>query len=456
MENWHADFNPKRFLAKVNLPELLERNEAYNSSSTTDSRASCILCQHGGVRGIFLNNKQFPCQSCFSEAALISYPEKYEKLRRDNVSALESRRLAYEAFAKRFEYHSKETHILSIGWVSIVLAFFSPWFLLLTAVLLLSGYLSFEANKAKLAAWRQTKAEWENENPMPSAPILKHFHDPAAELSARDRAILAVFNHWPGYPPFWKYLRTIVIARDVNRCQVTGCPSRLELHVHHMRSVAEGGQHVPENLVALCDFHHALEPDKGHERIWGDIKTRYFTLVASHERGDRTATGHHLVKAHLRRLQLASSTELEELKEKYGFACPDCRREHLRLTILPDRSAVSAECPICEKSIHGALQLTEETGPRLAEVLFVSRNRGRWRARWDMLEERKSAVWGSWSSTKSTNKRRTYKEKIVEMKESPSCPKCKSAMRLIKPRPSDHWSPFWGCTQYRVTGCKGR
>lgn len=46
--------------------------------------------------------------------------------------------------------------------------------------------------------------------PEPPEPILRHFHDPAAELTSKDKATLYIFNHWPGYPPFWGYLREIV------------------------------------------------------------------------------------------------------------------------------------------------------------------------------------------------------------------------------------------------------
>jgi ssDNA-binding Zn-finger/Zn-ribbon topoisomerase 1 len=47
--------------------------------------------------------------------------------------------------------------------------------------------------------------------------------------------------------------------------------------------------------------------------------------------------------------------------------------------------------------------------------------------------------------------------KAVRTKEgsAPVCPKCGSEMRLVKPQGSDHWKAFWGCSKYRVTGCKG-
>jgi len=280
VEAWHSEFNPSKFLSRVNLAQLIERNEAYNENHISDAKAPCILCGKTYSIGILLNDKSFLCQQCYSEVALISYPEKYEALRRQFVIAVESRRLAWEGFQKKFEYKSEESALVFLGWLSLPLAFANPAFLILTAILLTIGYTKNSVNKQKTDEWLSRKARWEQNNPEPTAPTLKHFHDPTAQLTQRDRQILKIFNHWPGYPPFWKYLRSVVISRDSNRCQVTGCPSRLGLHVHHMRPVAEGGTHAPDNLVSLCDFHHALEPEKGHERIWANIKNNTPSILA--------------------------------------------------------------------------------------------------------------------------------------------------------------------------------
>lgn len=36
-----------------------------------------------------------------------------------------------------------------------------------------------------------------------------------------------------------------------------------------------------------------------------------------------------------------------------------------------------------------------------------------------------------------------------------TCPKCQYPLELKKPKEGDSWKPFWGCTQYRITGCTG-
>ncbi len=454
-ENWHSEFNPQKFLTRVNLSQLIERNEAYNESSVTDAKSPCIMCGMTLAHGIILNDKSFLCQSCYEEVALISYPEKYEALCRLFIIATESRRLAGEGFKEKFQHKSEESSLVIFGWLSVILAFVNPVFLILPTIILVIGYGKNSVNKQKTDEWLRRKSEWERINHEPIEPELRHFHDPEASLSEKDRRILKIFNHWPGYPPFWNYLRSVVIARDSNRCQVNGCPSRLELHVHHMRPVADGGMHTPDNLISLCSFHHALEPEKGHERIWGNIKTQFFTLVCEHKRSNRTNFGTHHVQAHLRRLQLVTLDDLRQLTQTYGFCCPTCGETKIKFTLFADKNTIRVVCPSCHKSTEGVQQLAEETGPRLAELLTVSRNKGRWKARWDMLAERTNATWGVWSGETVTAKRKAHKVQVETKKAAPNCPKCGAPMKLVQPRPTNSWDAFWGCTQFSSTGCKG-
>lgn len=455
-ESWHADFDPSKFLSRINLDQLIDRNSVYNESTTHDAKAPCILCEKSkNHSGILLNEGSFLCEACYSEVAGISYPEKYEILRRNFLLNSEARRLANYEFRKAFEYIQESNAILLFGWFSLLFVFVNPIVLVLSAILLIAGYYKKSIIGKKLAEWHRQEKEWERLNPPPCEPVLRHFHDPLAELSVRDKKILKIFDHWPGYPPYWKYLRLVVLDKDSHRCQVTGCPSRLELHIHHMKPVSAGGAHSPNNLVSLCDFHHALEPEKGHERIWGNIKTRYFTLVSEHERSNRASQGVHKVQPHLRRLKLITLDELRDLTKTYGFCCPDCGDTKIKLFINSDKNLVSVECPACMKATEGPQLLTEETGPRLAEILGVTRNQGRWHARWDMLSDRKVLPWGEWSAGVISKKRERYKDKLKQHQEAPNCPNCGARMKLIKPRPTDSWKAFWGCSNYQMTGCKG-
>jgi 5-methylcytosine-specific restriction protein A len=51
-------------------------------------------------------------------------------------------------------------------------------------------------------------------------------------------------------------LRGQTIARAHGRCEAPGCGNPIR-EVHHIVPVSKGGTDLPENLIALCDAHHA-------------------------------------------------------------------------------------------------------------------------------------------------------------------------------------------------------
>ena len=457
-QTWHSSFNPQKFLSRVNLDKLIEHNEAYNENRVERSDKPCFLCGGNETPGLLLNDKCYLCKNCFNNTATISFPEKYEKLRRKYLQDSEARRIALEDFTNTFEYMKPGNPFSVYAGLSLYLLFLHLGFIAVPIILFLVSTIIDKNQDKKLARWRKQLQEWGNSYPEPDKPLLRHFHDPLAELTLNDQKILKIFNNWPGYPPFWQYLRDVVITRDNNRCQVTGCPSRLSLHVHHRTPVSQGGEHVPANLVSLCDFHHALEPAEGHERIWGSVKSKFFTLVREHERQNRANEGAHTVSAHLRRLELVSLKELKELTRVYGFCCPNCGTSFLKFTLFSSKNKIRVSCKECDSTWEGPQQLTEESGPLLSEVLKVTKNHGSWKARWDMLSNRKNSAFKSWNTRAgvSGNKKKKRSKTIRSKEEEvPSCPKCGSAMRLIKPRPGQNWKTFWGCTKYNSTGCRG-
>lgn len=450
VEAWHDQFNPKRFLARVRIDQLIQRNESYNENQLELIAQPCILCSGQGGPGLLLNDKSYLCKPCFEEVSHITYPEKYEKEHRMYLTELSARNLARSSFIDNCWYLKISKWAAVMGVISLCVMFYRIGFIIAPVAFWLIHYLSKKKHGAELA-------KWEDMYPDPDAPLLKHFHDPTVELTPRDKMTLKVFNNWPGYPPFWGYLREIVLSRDGSRCQVSGCPSRVELHIHHIKPVSKGGEHVPTNLVSLCTFHHALEPDEGHERTWGAIKNRYFTIVREHVRSNSFLPGYHKVRAHIRRLELIKKDDLASIMHFYRFACPSCGTDDFGITI--NARKVNVECTFCGNAWHGDRQLSEETGPKLAEILTVTRNPGHWYPRWDMLEarsestfqlihaERKQSKKGSRSNRKSI--------KDLENTESPICPDCGAPMRLIKPRKGLRWKPFYGCSQYKITGCRG-
>jgi len=447
VEAWHTQFNPKKFLSRVNIDRFIEHNEAYNESRVDRLGRPCILCNGTQGPGLLLNDKSYLCKSCFADVSVVKYPEKYEKLRRKYFTDREARSQAREAFVQNCIYRKISSLLGTVGWISLVLLYFNIAYIILPIALFLIYQVAQKKHKRKLS-------EWDSAYPHPVEPKLRHFHDPRAELTRRDRIILKVFNNWPGYPPFWGYLRDVVMSRDKNRCQVSGCPSRVELHIHHKVPVSQGGEHVPTNLVTLCGFHHALEPDEGHERIWGEIKTRYFTMVRAHKRRKPSSPGYHHVRAHVRRMELVSKSDLSEIIEFYGLECPTCDSKNLRTTVNKQNQEVAVRCLSCSENWVGQRKLYEETGPRLVEVLTVTKNKGQWEPRWDMLEKRADSTFRllKKAQSKPKKKRRTIASKKASV---PNCPKCGSPMRLIKPKRGQHWKAFWGCTKYRSIGCRG-
>lgn len=53
-----------------------------------------------------------------------------------------------------------------------------------------------------------------------------------------------------------KAQRKEILRRDCWSCQVPGCPSRIWLELHHLKSYAEGGETAPTNLLTICGSCH--------------------------------------------------------------------------------------------------------------------------------------------------------------------------------------------------------
>ena len=346
---WHNSFNPKEFLSKVNTSKFLNHLKSSSESHVTASSSPCILCKSTCEgTGILLNDKSFLCAQCLSKVETISYPKKYEELRRSFIDQTEARRLARTELIENHQYTKPGHSFFLYAALSLGLA---PLHLALLAVpiaIFILAILTDKEQERKYTEWVARLAEWDKDYKEPTEPTLRHFHDPEVELTSEDKQILKIFNNWPEYPPFWDYLTKIVRIRDNNRCQVSGCPSRVALHVHHKTPISKGGEHVPNNLLTLCDFHHALEPDKGHQQIWGNVKTRYFTLVREHTRSNRTNSGHHSVRPHVRRKELVSKSELEQIKEYYSLSCPSCDSNQIEISVLDNK--VMVRCNDCIKN----------------------------------------------------------------------------------------------------------
>jgi HNH endonuclease len=53
-----------------------------------------------------------------------------------------------------------------------------------------------------------------------------------------------------------KAQRREILRRDSWCCQTPGCPNKIWLHLHHVKSYGKGGKTVPQNLISLCSGCH--------------------------------------------------------------------------------------------------------------------------------------------------------------------------------------------------------
>lgn len=44
---------------------------------------------------------------------------------------------------------------------------------------------------------------------------------------------------------------------------------------------------------------------------------------------------------------------------------------------------------------------------------------------------------------------------LIQIEPAPICPLCGGRMKLVRPKTGNEWKTFWGCAQFRATGCKG-
>ena len=70
-------------------------------------------------------------------------------------------------------------------------------------------------------------------------------------------------------------LRRAVLARNHGHCQISGCNSRYRVEVHHRTPWSEGGTTDPENLVAVCWYHHHIAIHQHGFTIHTTPKGRY-------------------------------------------------------------------------------------------------------------------------------------------------------------------------------------
>ncbi len=171
-ETWHQNFNPQRFLAKVDVEKLISRNKAYPENEVTAIESACILCGQKHGAGIVLNDKKFLCQPCYQVVSLIKYPEKYERLRRQYLTSSEAWIIAKNAMVA-------DSLSLKIRNLCLALLFPSALLLFWKLPLFFIPLLLYAISKAAGGAHENKLKDWHQAYPKPAKPQLRHFHDPS-------------------------------------------------------------------------------------------------------------------------------------------------------------------------------------------------------------------------------------------------------------------------------------
>ncbi len=451
-------FSYHKFVKNVDVKKLIEINTVFDEArgAVFPSGSKCIFCGDYIQKGeaVRLTNNNYICTACFKTVQTIRYPEVYQKKYETFLAEREAQKIGLAEFKGSLSYTKNIQRLtpaitflntilvisIAISVIIFLLAKNKMNCLLIGGAVSGSIYAFLYILKNILGHNKKSQdlaiSEWIRNNSAPTAPVLKEFHDPSAELTARDKKILEVFDYWPGYPPFWSYVRDVVLNTDKGRCQISGCPNRTELHVHHKRPLSQGGSHKIENLVTLCVFHHSLQPDMGHERIWGEVRTQYFSMVKAHLRNGFP------VRAHVRRKELASEEDLEKILSFYSVGCSDCKQYPLKLRVDYHKNNIMITCPFCLSEWQFEQKLPEESGPQISSFLPVFQNAGRWQVDFSLMDTIRKPNYRK-GSRAETNDQKTHRRRF-EPRQQLFCPKCG---RLLKQK-RGRYGRFWGCSGY--------
>jgi len=75
-------------------------------------------------------------------------------------------------------------------------------------------------------------------------------------LESKTQLLKGLYDYWPNYPPDWEERKDRIHERRNNVCEY--CKSEWwGLHVHHIIPISDGGSHLPDNLMLLCEDCHA-------------------------------------------------------------------------------------------------------------------------------------------------------------------------------------------------------
>ena len=74
-------------------------------------------------------------------------------------------------------------------------------------------------------------------------------------LLERQIELESFYDYWPSRPPDWERRRSSIVTNSGRECSKCH-DDDVELHVHHIVPISQGGSHLGSNLEVLCKFCH--------------------------------------------------------------------------------------------------------------------------------------------------------------------------------------------------------
>lgn len=256
------------------------------------------------------------------------------------------------------------------------------------------------------------------------------------------------FDDWKGgaegkYPPDWEIRSLATRIRDEHHCQITGCPSLEQLHVHHLKAIKDGGSHAQTNLITLCEFHHALMPDH-LEAIGEGTRSSRYSVRSGFHRQNQVRVGTHYVTPHIMRRKLADADSIQALIVEQDLRCPKC-------------GLASLECE--DTWDIGWAKLNAEGAERQFKSRVVCGEHGdTWYFESALLEE-SGLLLAHLCGRKSHPRLAEYEQVWLEdghRLECPPCPRSDCTGHLVWRKNHQDGSLFQGCSNYFATECSGR
>lgn len=355
---------------------------------------SCRMCGTNALSEpdtLRLLNGDCVCAKCQQGIKSYKYPERYQALLDSHTQACTSlmkQRSEYEASLRLAVLRNicdRVTPVAASSGYLLLLAVIPMscvgWLaklavipvLLLAVLLLVVSVLSALCGAICRRRVRRSLSLWDSAHPAPASPTLRGLFDVEVALTQRDELVKEILAVWPGMPPHWANMRQAAIHRDNRRCQVSGCPSRLKLHVHHKKARCEGGTHQADNLVSLCAFHHAIQPEQHHSGLRDRLDTPYFTLY-SERRSDGEAP-----RVYLKRKRLITEAELSAIMAWHGMTCRACGSPRATVEFKKRLRRIAVQCNSCNAVWTFERKTAEETGPEIAAELCLTKNAGCWK-----------------------------------------------------------------------------